>query len=251
MATREIASFDELVIQSKPDHGSVGAVSVADRIANDLDERILGGEFSTGQKLPPERALTDLYGASRGTVREAIRSLEVRGIVARRVGSGTFVTYQKGEAPDDVAETTSPLDLAYVRSTVEPQVVRLAVRNATVRDIAALDEALDGMAASTDKPLQFSEWDEAFHLRLAEAGRNPLFVAICQQVNYVRGHANWSSIKGRALTPARIESYNLEHRAVRDAIATRDAARAVETIGHHLEQARRDLVASTEQANAI
>lgn len=251
MVTHETNLESGLVNQSGPGADPKGVGSVADRIADDLDGRILSGEFAIGDKLPPERALTDLYGASRGTVREAIRSLEVRGMVTRRVGSGTFVTYQMADAPDDVAETTSPLDLVDVRSTVEPQVVRLAVRNATVRDIAALDEALDGMAASTDKPLRFSEWDEAFHLRLAEAARNPLFVAICQQVNYVRGHANWASIKGKALTPARIESYNLEHRALRDAIASRDAARAVETIDHHLEHARRDLMASTDQANAL
>lgn len=219
--------------------------SAADRIAIELRTRILNGDFPTGQRLPPERELTSLFGASRGTVREALRSLEVRDMVSRRVGSGTYVTYQPGGHPDDVAETTSPLELVDVRSAVEPHIVRLAVRNARARDIAALDEAMEGMAGAVQDPERFTQLDELFHLRLAEATRNPLFVDIYKQINHVRGHAAWSSIKDTVLSADGIRNYNHEHKALRDAVAQRDATRAVEIIERHLEHARRDLMLGT------
>jgi len=222
------------------------AASASDTITEALRERIVSGEYTVGFKLPPERELTELFGASRGTVREALCALEARNMVSRKVGSGTFVTYQPVGHSDDVAETTSPLELVEVRAAVEPHIIRLAVRNARARDIAALDEAIYGMESSANDPARFSEWDELFHMRLAEATRNPLFVDIYQQINHVRGNAAWSSVKDNILSPDGIATYNREHRVLRDAVAHRDATRAVEAIDRHLEHARRDLKASTD-----
>ena len=218
--------------------------STADLIAAELRQRVIGGTYTFGEKLPPERQLADSFAASRGTVREALRSLEENRLVARRIGSGTFVIYEPAADEEDVADITSPLELVDVRAAVEPQIARLAVRNMTARDIAQLEEALHYMEAAPGDAERFTHWDEEFHFRLAQATHNPLMVFIYQQVNHVRGHDQWRSIKDKILTPDRIAAYNEEHRALFGAMVRRDAARAVQIIVAHMERAHNDLLAS-------
>lgn len=217
--------------------------STADAIAARLAQRILDGSLAAGARLPAERRLAESFSASRGTVREALRSLAARGLVSRRVGSGTFVAHEPPAGTADVSEITSPLELVEVRDAIEPRMARLAVRNATARDVAALERALAEMDRTAD-PGRFSTADEAFHLRLAEATHNPLIVEIYRRINHVRGHAQWRSIKDKILTPARITAYNGEHRALLAALAHRDTARAEAIVVAHMARARADLVAS-------
>ncbi len=219
------------------------ADSAADAIAAQLARRILDGSLATGDRLPPERSLAESFSASRGTVREALRSLSARGLVSRRVGSGTFVIYQPDAADTDVSEITSPLELVEVRAAIEPQMARLAVHNATARDMAVLERAVADMEGEED-PERFSLADELFHLRLAEATHNPLIVEIYHRINHVRTHQQWDSIKNKILTPHQIAAYNREHRALLRALARRDAERAVEVVTAHMERARADLLAS-------
>ena len=158
-------------------------------------------------------------------------------------GSGTFVIYEPEAADTDVSEITSPLELVEVRRAIEPQMARLAVRNATARDISALGRALVEMEATND-PERFSAADEAFHLHLAEATHNPLIIEIYRRINHVRAHEQWNSIKDKILTPPQIAAYNAEHRELLAAVSHRDAERAVAIIEAHLGRANADLMAS-------
>jgi DNA-binding FadR family transcriptional regulator len=220
-------------------------------LAARLREKILRGALQDGERLPSERQLAVDHGLSRGTVREALRLLEQGDLLARRRGSGSYVTYPAaGDAPEreDVAEITSPLQLLEVRLALEPQMVRLAARNMTARDIAGLDEALRTMeGAEHDKEI-FSHWDKKFHLAIAEGTRNPLMITMYGQINYVRTHDLWESIKGAILTPPRIRHYNAHHRDVFDAIRRRDAESAVACMNIHLQLAQQDLLAPAGEA---
>ena len=73
-------------------------------IAVELRHAILMGDFVFGQKLPPERSLATQFGASRNTVREALRRLEENNLVSRRIGSGTYVTFRTDNDRDDAAD---------------------------------------------------------------------------------------------------------------------------------------------------
>jgi DNA-binding FadR family transcriptional regulator len=87
-----------------------------------------------------------------------------------------------------------------------------------------------------------SRADEQFHLSLAEASRNPLMVWLYRQINDVRSHAQWDGMKDKILTGQRIDEYNLQHRALYDALCSRDVETAVKIVTDHLEKARRDLL---------
>lgn len=227
------AAADEL-----PDASGAGAAAIATR----LREAILGGRYGHGERLPAERDLTKHFGAARSTVREALRRLEETGLVARRAGSGTFVNHRAGPGEDDIADHTSPIELIDVRLAIEPDIARMAVINATARDLERLEAALGECEAANGDREAFSQGDERFHRALAEATRNPLMIWLYGKINDVRGHAQWSEMKGKILTRSRIDEYNLQHRKLFEAIRGRDMDAAVQTIERHLEEAREDLL---------
>jgi DNA-binding FadR family transcriptional regulator len=120
--------------------------------------------------------------------------------------------------------------------------VRLAVLNASARDLENLHQVLLRVEAASTDSEEFTQADVEFHLALAECTQNPLMVWLYQHINDIRGHAQWSKMKDKILTVTRIKEYNLQHRALYTAIVERDAAGAVELIRAHLEEARRDLL---------
>lgn len=226
---------EELVLS-----GSHNAVAIKGR----LKRAIEAGVYADGDQLPPERQLAVAFSAARSTIRKALDELEASGLVVRRVGSGTFVNYAGPlQSPlDDVTDLISPLQLIEARLSVEIHMTRLAAINATARDLDDLEvtlERLDGCGADKDA---FTRWDREFHALLARSSRNPLMVHIYQQVNAVRSHGQWDAMKELVLTPQQIAHYNVEHRAIYDALRQRDVQGAEKWIRAHLETARQDLM---------
>jgi DNA-binding FadR family transcriptional regulator len=221
---------------------------VASRSANAITSRlkraIETGVFSDGDQLPPERQLALSLGTARSTIRKALDQLESRGLVVRRVGSGTFVNYggPLHTADADVVDLVSPLQLIEARFAVEPYMARLAAIHATGRDLDNFETVLQRIEACGSDQDQFTQWDAEFHLQLARCSRNPLLFKVYQEINAVRSHAQWNRMKRLILVPEKIAAYNAQHRAIFDALRARDAQAAVDAITGHLETARQDLI---------
>lgn len=243
MDSEKVQSADDRTAEAQlaeklPATVSGGSAAIAAR----LRQAILDGNYSYGERLPAERELAEHFGASRSTVREALRRLEEAHLVTRRIGSGTFVSHRPSLGDGNIAELTSPLELIDVRLGIEPTIARLAVVHATARDLDRIGEALQRVETSSDDSEAFSRADEQFHLLLAECTHNPLMVWLYQQINDVRSHAQWNSMKDKILTGNRIGEYNREHRQLYEALRSRDVEGAVRTINQHLEKARRHLM---------
>ncbi|MGE0117782.1 MAG: FadR/GntR family transcriptional regulator [Dongiaceae bacterium] len=211
-------------------------------ITGQLRKAIHDGAYAHGEKLPAERQLADAFGTSRTTVRMALDQLEQERLVTRRVGAGTFVNYRAAAKDDDVTELTSPLELIEVRLALEPHMTRLACVNATARDIDRLSEVMGRIGSICADSEGFTQWDEEFHLAIAECTRNPLLVSLYRQINDVRTHKQWNAMKDKVLTAERIADYNQQHRSLFEAIRSRDVEGAVAIITAHLHQARRQLM---------
>ena len=226
---------DAAAAMTDPVHGSVW-------ITGQLRQAILAGRYAPGEKLPAERQFAASFSASRATIRTALSRLETELLVTRRPGAGTFVNVGPRVGNDEVAELTSPLELIEVRLGLEPNMVRLAVLNATGRDIERLASAIERMEAAGGDSESFTLWDEEFHQLIAEATRNPLMVWIYRKINEVRTHSQWNAMKSKVLTPQRIAEYNEQHLALYEAIRTRDLEAAVTIVTKHLHAARRQLM---------
>ncbi len=202
------------------------------------------GTYANGDQLPPERELVDTYSASRSTIRKALNNLENIGLITRKAGSGTFISYEGPPEPDvsNVIDQISPLHLIQARIGVERQMARLAVLHSNRRDLEQLQAVLEKMEACENDKDEFSRWDADFHMQMAKATRNPLMVHLYEQINDVRSHAQWRAMKNIILRPDQIRRYNEFHRKIFEAISNRDSTAAVEAITGHMDLAHDDLI---------
>lgn len=226
-----------------PEAVQSGSASIAAR----LRRAILEGEYPYQTRLPAERDLADFFSASRGTIRAALNQLEETGLLARRVGSGTFVVYKSdleltNDEGRDIAEITSPLELIEARLAIEPHMVKLAALNASNRDLEQLHASLERLEDCQGDRERFSRADEQFHLGLAAASHNRLIYWFYKKLSDVRSHAQWGGMKKLIVNAENIETYNAQHRAIYAALENRDIEKVEKLMIAHLEKARMDLV---------
>jgi DNA-binding FadR family transcriptional regulator len=228
------------------------------QLADTLFAEIVCGSHSFGTRLPAERLMSEQHGLSRNTVRQALGLLEHFGIIQRRVGSGSVVTYRpvpKADSPttsapkrpnaldlSELGDITSPLELGVVRSIIEPEIARLAVLNMTSRDIQRIKDTQSEIDQVTVDGERFSALDDSFRMQLAEGTHNPLLVAIYTMINRVNSDAGWSVQRRRRLTPARIREYKLQNHSLCEAIESRDIESAVEFTRLLLAEFHQDLM---------
>jgi DNA-binding FadR family transcriptional regulator len=230
-------------IENEGEDPQLVATRGANSITSRLKRAIESGVYSDGDQLPPERQLAVAFGTARSTIRKALDQLEQKNLVVRRVGSGTFVSYQGPvqDAMSDVTDLISPLQLIEARIAIEPSMSRLAALHASARDLDAIESILRRIEVTTDQDL-FTKLDSEFHLALARCSRNPLLYRLYQHINTVRNHAQWEQMKQIILVNEKISVYNQQHRAIFEALKMRDPAAAADLISRHLETARQDLV---------
>jgi len=156
--------------------------SLAEEVAQQLQEQIQAGKYQVDHKLPIEPELTREFGVGRSSVREALRILENSGIVRVQHGVGTFVVSATAAieplAKRLLAATTE--DVQEVREILEVKIVEKAALNRTEEDLSTMRNFLDirGEAANQDN---FNEWLKAdinFHTAVADASKNPVLAEL-------------------------------------------------------------------------
>lgn len=205
---------------------------IADQIAALIDR----GEYSAGQRLPPERDLAKQLGVSRPSVREALIALEVEGYVEVRVGSGVYVVGKQPVAAKLPAES-GPFELIRARSLIEGECAALAAKAATRAQIRAMEEALDEMASACDKGVMPLGADRLFHLRIAEAAGNSALALAVQTLWDQRTGPLFLRLEHHFDTPALWTVAIKEHRDIVAAIARHDAGAARAAMRRHMNHA--------------
>lgn len=172
---------DTVSVQSKTDAIVPGLrVSLAETIARDLEGEITGGTLRPGDRLGTKTDLRRRFGVAAATINEAVRLLEMRGLLVARPGpgGGIFVTsaparvrlnhfvlgYRWGEA--------TVADYHVLRNALEPLVCREAAVYRRPADMAALREMLATMREHVDEPLRYLRDTLALHRRVARMCRN-------------------------------------------------------------------------------
>ena len=223
-----------------PGNPRVGATT--SNVVTQLRNRILEGRYTYEERLPAERHLAEEFNVSRGTIRSVLEILEDQNLVTRQVGSGTYVTHRELTNQQEISSITSPLEMVEVRIALEPQIVRLAIANASFRDLQELRKTLKQCEDCGGDAEKFARADTAFHLALAHCSKNKLLYWVYERISEVRRFSQWRSMKAKLLTPERIDSYNRQHRAIYEAIAARNAPEAVSIIKNHLHGVHEDIL---------
>jgi GntR family transcriptional repressor for pyruvate dehydrogenase complex len=206
-----------------------------------IKDMILDGRLAPGQRLPPERSLSEALGVSRPTVREAIRSLQAMNILESRHGAGTFV------ASLSVDELLRPLQfvlalaeggldhLFEVRLLLEPGAAALAAQRASEEQIAALrDCAARAEAEAVEDAEAMLRLDTELHERIVEASANPLLQHLWAATSALGAESRAYTVRLPGVRPQTIT----EHHAIVDAIAAGDPAAAEAAMAAHIARIR-------------
>jgi DNA-binding FadR family transcriptional regulator len=146
---------------------------VVDRLKADIES----GKFKTGEKIPAEPELMKLYGVGRSTVREAIKTLAMSGLLKVQQGSGTFVNnHFEAMTIEQRLRRADFDDINAVRFLLEKEIVNLATERHTETQLAEIAQDLDKrkQAIQAENPEVCAEADIAFHLAIARAAGNPV-----------------------------------------------------------------------------
>ncbi len=164
-------------------------------VVNQIQDAIMDGRLNSGDALPPEREMKDMFNTSRGTLREALRVLEERGLIEIRLGvrGGAFV---KDVNTDQATETLALLirmqrvalpHLSEFRRDLEGSAAALAAQRANTREITRLDDLLKEADSFVENGPGYREsyldQDRRFHMALAEMTHNPVYIFVLRSIH--------------------------------------------------------------------
>ena len=212
-------------------------IKLYEEVANLIVERIRTEQWRAGVRLPPEAELAKEFDVSRSTVREAVRSLQIAGLLRSRAGSGSFVTenapmiLQTRELAAIMGDREHLHDLVQTRYILEPQMAALAAQQATREEKLHLRYLVDRMAEQKDR-FSLMTAGHAFHMELARMSHNVVL------------HGFYQSAAGQLRSMRVLESLTEEiyrsgieeHRQIAEAVATGNAAEAKRLMKEHLKK---------------
>jgi len=160
-----------------------------DQISEQINKLIAEGMLKPGDRLPPERELAERFKVSRNSVRDALRTLEAKGLVEIRQGDGTYIrettVAELYQAMVDVLamKKESIREIMQVRKILEPGVAYYAAQNATPTQLKALEEILKQQEAKAAIDDPGVEEDSQFHYLIAQMTGNGFLVSLLQLIN--------------------------------------------------------------------
>ena len=166
-----------------------------DEIVGRLQSEIICGKLSAGSKLPPERVLAEGFGVNRGTLREALKKLEMLGLVEIRHGDGVYVKNHLESGSLDLLKSMINADdshapglfmnLLEIRKILVPEMAAHAALNRSENDLKTIESILQ-----SDKSIL--EKDLSLHHALALSSKNMAYIFILNFFNQIfRDYGNY------------------------------------------------------------
>jgi DNA-binding FadR family transcriptional regulator len=217
----------------------VSRATLPQEIVKALTDLIMKGVWKPGDLIPSEKELALRFGVGRSTVREAVKSLVVIGVLEARAGEGSFVREATSELLSGAFRWGLLLgernldDLVDVRVLVEVECARRAARRRDSELLRQLFDSIREMRARQTDHEAFKDTDTRFHLAIAHAAQNAIFENIgttIQSIVRIWYPKTYYIPETKGLTIA-------EHRAIAGAIEARDSDAAGDAMRAHLERA--------------
>jgi DNA-binding FadR family transcriptional regulator len=215
---------------------------IFEEILDQLEQAILDGHISAGDRLPPERELAQRFNASRTSVREAVRVLEALGVAKVKAGAenGAVLVKEAGGALDLLLRFQLALGHISVESVIEfrtvmePWGARTASERATEAEVDGLRTVLTAMAATDVTPDDFHHLDSQFHLEIAQAAQNELMVLVLEGARTSIERIMLDALRRVPDFPATRERLVADHAKIVDAIAVGNGDEAAALMERHI-----------------
>lgn len=200
-------------------------------------ERIRSGQWRAGSRLPSETALAEQFLVSRSTIRSAVKSLQLSGILRSKNGSGTYVTDNASTALENrelacvLSHPTGAQQLVQARYILEPQLAALAAKNASVSETEELFSILSRMEQQQDRHALMTD-GYLFHQKIAQISHNTVLFDFYRSIAaQLRGLRVLESLTLKTF----LEGVE-DHRAIACAIQNRNDGLAKQLMRVHLKK---------------
>jgi DNA-binding FadR family transcriptional regulator len=196
-------------------------------------------------RLPPERELADVLGLSRARLRNALRKMVTEGLIWRHVGRGTFfgpipLATSGGELGIVLADLTNPREIMEARLVLEPEFASIAAIRGTRQDFNEMDACLEKLRVAPSGPI-WELWDVRLHRLVAKATENNIMLGMFDLIHSNRNKEVWGNLRKIFHTPERMQTLQVEHQAVVDAIKARNPEDAQQRMRTHLQLVQRTI----------
>jgi GntR family transcriptional repressor for pyruvate dehydrogenase complex len=209
-----------------------------------LSQRIRGGAWLPGERLPSIARLAKELAVSTVTVREALRSLQSIGLVTIEHGRGVFVTgmHFATDLSSHFQDVSIGLvvALAETRRILEPELAAMAAERGATEELAEIERLAKQMEDDARQGIDFVEPDAQFHRRIAQAARNPILFQMMESVN----HLFLESRRITSMEPGMTARAVRYHLLIADALCERNPAQARLLMLAHMNDALSSLLAA-------
>lgn len=219
-------------------------IKLSDKVRERLLEMIRSNELKEGELMPSEHDLMERFQVGRPTVREAMQSLEIMGIIEIRHGGRAKVKQVTArDLLNQIDSTTryllssSAQNVSHLRESrmvLEASLVVLAVERCKEKDLLALKKNLENMEKSKRNRPEFLKLDLQFHKTIAKMSRNPiLYEVACAMLDWLsQSHTDYE--KDMLGSPELEDLTYEEHQGIYDCIVKKDAKGAAKHISNHI-----------------
>ena len=226
---------------TRPARVPIRRVKLYEEVAARTRDLVVSGELRPGQGLAAERKLAEQFKVGRAVIREAIRRLEVSGLVESRHGGGNYVrevTVEHLVAPfatvlNDIGHLRE--ELMDARLFFEPQIAREVAKSATPEDLRQLEDVIRRQEVRTRDGQATAEEDAEFHRLLARATHNTVVVRVMEVIDSLLEdeHARWFRSAERSKN-------SLEgNRRILEAVRRREQGAAQKAMEQHIQEIAR------------
>lgn len=216
-------------------------VKLAEQVARDIAEGIFTRNLVAGARLPSERLMLDRFGVSRGTLREALRILEMQGLIVVRAGpgGGPVVVSMTPEDFNRVASlhyksaAASVRDLWKARMDIEPVLARRAAEELTPETTKTLTDLLERSRHTTvDNDGDFIRVGSTFHRVIAYTSGNPILDLMARSLGEMTAYLESAAV----FPPESRDNVHRDHQAIVKAILAGNAKRAERLMRDHMAE---------------
>ncbi len=221
---------------AKPAFQAIRKNKVYEAVARQIETLILE-KLKPGDKLPPERELAEMFSVSRSSIRDAIRSLELAGLVEPRQGIGTVVCEVTADS------LLNPLvnalkrkqelvtELLEVRKMIEPPLAARAASHASPDEVQEMEDILRRQAEKVAREEMTIEEDSEFHYTIAMASGNSVVLKVLDLLMDLLRETRERSLQ----LPGRAQRSLAGHRQILNAIKKGDGPAADAAMRRHIE----------------
>jgi len=200
--------------------------------------QLIRGAWAEGEKIPAERELCQKLGVGRASLREALKALEIMGMIETRLGDGTYVCKRSEFFSRPLlwaiasSSEADARELIEARTVIEVELAGLAAEHASADDLKQIAEHLERMEKTKKNPEEFVQADVDFHIAIGRAASNSILMNALHLIRNLLREWILTAVGARGVA----EKACAQHRRVLSAIKSRDRAGARKEMRKHLQE---------------